>query len=350
MRRLLVSVAVLFLLPALTAPKAAHVRGIIMPPAGWSRESLQSRNAALGTVLAQWLSFDRGDEEYIEIGRRPSYGFNQQSFVAFYRAHLQRDEAHILASRPVGLCNGEHGWYVKSRAAVPFGGYTREDVIFVDGSHVYFASYSYPGSLRPLATAERAIASLCIPHPAIVKPLVLPVAFSAPRGWLASNPRETGGPVWPGTIALFLNASNPNEVLMLSREAVDETPSPDERAQTQQVEAMMKRENVHVKVLTPETHSLKRLCADHFGFLFHYAVAYGRQHVIYEQMTMIGSPLYSAIYIRPSGTKPDPDAMAALATLCPLTPALPPTPTPVPSPLSTQVYEITPAAEPTSTP
>jgi hypothetical protein len=311
---------------------------MITPPAGWSKESLRnSRSAALGFVLAQWLSYDRGSEEYIEIGKRSSYGFNERSFVEYYRAYLTRSAHRVLAERSMSLCNGEHGWFMKSQDPLEYGGERNDDVIFVDGKHVYFASYHFHPSLAPSPAAEHAIASLCIPEPVVVKPLVLPVAFVAPRHWLLSDPKQSDEPVWPGTLASFVSPDRPDHVLMLSRDPGKVT-SANDRAQEAAAVAAMKRDNVKETMLAPQTHGIQYLCNDNFGLLVTYTVVYGRQRFAYEQMMLMGSPLYSAVYIRPAGQAPYKPAEDALRTLCPrnskpvTTPSPSMTVTPVPSP------------------
>jgi hypothetical protein len=150
-------------------------------------------------------------------------GFNPSSFAAYYRAYLTRSEHRIFADRAVSLCNGERGWYIKSEDRYVkndpwYIGEFNEDVFFVDGSHVYFASYHFRPLLSASPAAERAIASLCVPKPVVVKPLILPFAFSAPPHWLMSDPKEMDEPSWPGTIAYFFSPDHPRNVVMLSRD------------------------------------------------------------------------------------------------------------------------------------
>jgi hypothetical protein len=327
------------------AADAVQSHTLITPPPGWVRENLKgSRSAALGFVLAQWLSFERGDEEYIQVGSRPSYGFTDESFQSAYRIILTREGQRIYAYRRQRFCHNEVGWYVKHLSTSFTYGDIVEDMYLVDGSKVYFASYYYPPKLQPLPNAERAIASLCVPSP--VKPLVLPVAFSAPPGWLTVDAKHASTPVWPGTLALFYYPRHPGNVLILSRyRAEGEAPSASDRAAEKIAEAAMKRDNVKEAMLSYETDGIQPLCNNQTGWLLKYTLQYGRQRFAVEQMVLFGQELYGAMYIRPVSEPAFKPASAALRTLCPLTK---PSPSPSPSPSATPVP--TPSAVPSPLP
>jgi hypothetical protein len=322
---------------------------IVTPPAGWVREPLTgSTSAAAGEVIAQWLSYDRGREEYIEVARGTSIGFSSDNFAEYYRVRLTRGDNRVLALKKIRLCNGESGWYVKSRNTLYPNEDTHEEVFFVDGKYAYFASYHYPPALAPLPSAERAIASLCVPKPVVTKPLVLPVAFSPPPGYLISNPRLVTFPVEPSAFALFFNPTHPNDTLMLLREGMpDKKPTADELAQEKATENELKREHVKVKLLSATLPAVETLCDDNTGIVFNFNVSAGLYKYAYEYMMLIGpDAAYSAVYIRPESMLKYAPASQALRTLCPLEPSPPPSPSLSPSPLSSP----SPAPSPTVSP
>lgn len=329
---------------------AAPSHGLIEPPTGWVRESMAGTHSTpLGQVLDQWLSFDRGSEEYVEVGKRASYGFNSDSFAQAYRAYLNQAHRRVIAFRNVALCNGEFGWYVKSRWSIfeiSEGKATRrseltEDVFYVDGTHVYFASYNYHDPLQPAPSAERAIRSLCIATPQRVKPLTLPVAFSPPPGFLMSNPKETGVPTWPNTIAMFFDPNRPSDMIVLIRDrAIGEVPTESEQAQEKAAAAYVQRENHNAReeMLSYETYGLQPLCGDYNGVLFKYIVSVGKMRLAYEHMILYGPTLYSAVYIHPVSQPAYKPASDALKTICPLA-----TPPPVPSASPSETPSIIPS-------
>lgn len=340
---------------ALLSPILAHAAGarqerkFITPPPGWLHENLKgTRAAALGYVLAQWLSFDRGSEEYIEVGSRSSYGFTDESFTRFYRVALTSQDQRIYAFRRQRLCNNEVGWYVKHRGTRYPGLPTIEDVYFVDGAKVYFASYNHSASLDSSVGAERAISSLCVPFPLVARKPVLPVKFTAPPGWLISDPRHLGAPVWPGTLAYYFNPSHREDILMLVHDRAEGEPrSTGDRDAENAVAAALKREKIHMKTLSWETYGIQPLCNGSTGWLLKYTIAFGRRRLAYEHMMLFGPELYSAVYIRPASKPAFKPASASLRTLCPIasarTSAAPqPTPLSTPTPVATPTTSATP--------
>ena len=338
---------------------AAPQHEMIKPPAGWAKESMAGTHSTpLGQVLEQWLSYDRGSEEYVEVGKRQSYGFNSDSFAEAYRAFLNQMHHHIQTFKNVTLCSGEVGWFVTSRWSIYeiTGGKTTqipeatEDVFYVDGTHVYFATYNYRGNLPPAPGAELAIHSLCIPAPVHVKPLVLPVSFSPPPGFLMSNPKETGVPTWPDTVAMFFDPNRRNDVIMLVRDrAVGEVPSASEQAQEKAAEAYVQRENHNAKedMLSYDTYGMQPLCGDYNGVLFKYTVAYGKLRLAYEHMILYGPTLYSAVYIHPVSQPAYRPASDSLKTICPLATPSPSSATPSETPSESPM--MTPPASPSPT-
>ncbi len=341
------AVSLMLYVPA-HANSATQPRDIITPPSGWVRENLKgSRSAALGLVVAQWWTFDRGDQEYINLGGRSSYGFTDESFAQYYRAVLANAGERIYAYRRQNLCNGEAGWYVKHHNSRYPRTVIVEDVFLVSGSKVYFASYNYPPSMQPSPSAERAIASLCVASPVIVKALVLPVGFTAPPGWLVSDPKRLGVPVWPETIAYYFSPNHPNDVLMLVRDRAEgEMPSAHELAAEKVAEDAMRRENVSETMLTWQTYGIQGLCNNNTGWLFKYTVAYGHERLAYEQMMLFGSQLYSAVYIHPAAKPAFKPATLSLRTLCPIKPAFTPAPTAQPALSATPAPTAQPALSP----
>jgi hypothetical protein len=317
--RIVAFIGLLLCCSLVPAHGATHVdpASVISPPAGWTRETLTgSRTAALGYVLAQWFTDDRGREEFIEIGSRPSYGFTDESFGAFYQAFLKRDGQTVFAYREQPLCHGERGWYVRHRDADKFGGSNIEDVFLLDGTKVYFASYHYPKAYTAASPGRNAILSLCVPTPTVARHIVMPFKFVPPRGWLASDPRTSGEPVWPGVVVIYVDPHNFNEALALSRERLD---GEDALSNSDAAGKALAQEQKSVTSVSRPVLQLQRLCGNHVGWLATYSKTYQAKKFIVEEMVLPGPITYTASYARLASIRESPQARSALATLCPLT-------------------------------
>lgn len=289
---------------------------VISPPAGWTRETLTgSRSAALGYVLAQWFTDERGREEFIEIGSRPSYGFTDESFGAFYQAFLKRDGETIVAYRQQPLCREERGWYVRHRENDKYGGSNIEDVFVLDGSKVYFASYHYPKTYAAAAPGRSAILSLCVPTPISSRRIPLPFKFDAPAGWLLSDPQRSGQPVWPGVIAMYVDPHNFNQALMLSQERVDDGDAP---LGSDAASKALAQERKQVTSVSRPVLQLQRLCGNHVGWLATYNETFERKKIVIEEMVLPGPVTYTVSYGRLASMRESAKARNALDTLCPL--------------------------------
>jgi hypothetical protein len=333
--------AALLCCSSLAAAAAVPPRETISPPAGWAKESLiGSRSAALGYVIAQWLSYNRGGEEYVEVTRRTGMGLSRDDFVEYFRTEITRSGFRVLAFRNIRLCNGETGWYMRAHSTVYPHEPMIDSVFFVDGAYAYFAAYHYPDTLQPVPRAERAIASLCVSNPVTARKIVLPVAFSPPPGYLMSDPHNMQAILWPGAVAFYLNPSHPNDLLLIARDPLPgETPTADEAAQERAAEKTLKRSNARAKMLSAATPSIETLCDDNTGIAFSYTVRVGENKLAYQHMMLLGtSEMYSAVYIRPESTLPFKPASDALRTLCPLD-AASPTPSPTPQSPTPQVTQ-----------
>lgn len=303
------------LLPAQASPRFDPA-SVIAAPSGWTHETLNgSRSAALGVVLAQWFTEDRGREEFIEIGSHRNFGFTDESFGAFYQTYLQRDGQNISVYRQQTLCRGERGWYVRHRESDRYGGGNIEDVYVLDGSKVYFASYHYPRNFSAAATARRAILSLCIPQPVAARPVIFPFKFVAPRDWLLSDPRRAGVPVWHGIIGGYVDPHNFNQAIDLSQMRVNGADASSGSAAAAKVLA---KERKDVTNVSGPVIQLQPLCDGHVGWLATYNETYRGEKLIVEEMMLPGLVTYSAAYVRPASVRESPQARAALTTLCPL--------------------------------
>jgi len=302
----------------------------------------------LGYVLGQWLNFDRGDEEYVQISSRASYGFTDESFTRLYRLYLTKSKERIYTFRRISLCHSEMGWYVKHKYIAPTNKYAVEDVYFVDGAKVYIASYSYPETKGPSPVGERAIESLCAPLRFVAKPLVLPVKFDAPSGWFIQDPRHASLPRFPGMLAYFVNPNRPYDAFALMRSRAEgEIESAGDKALEKAAEKAVKQENVKETMLSSETFGIQPLCNNHTGWLFKYTVASGGKTYAFDEMMLFGPVLYTVVYVHLASRPAFRPASAALSTLCPIEPSPTPAPTQTAMPTPTVTTVTTPTPTPT---
>jgi hypothetical protein len=346
MKRAILGVVVLVCIAAV----APVPQSLIVPPAGWVRENLPPKVTKHGIALAQWLNFDRGDEEYVEIGYRPSLGLSARDYVAYVSVSAQREGFVNTSSRALRTCNGETGWFIATKRTNYPRAPRAEFVFVVNGSRIYYANYSYPASLPPLAKAQAAVRSLCL-HGRVVSNIVPapPVKFVAPSGWLQSNPATFGEPMWPGTIGLFLSPSG-TASLALMKEPGPGDADPSDTASARSAE---NAEKSHVMSYQRQTMQLEQVCGHTAAFVT-YRATYGDRKIDAEDILVLGPTMYVASYMRAAGSPEDSSARAALQTLCPpVTDAMPPSgapeqvPVSIPSPMSSvspTVIQPTPSA------
>jgi hypothetical protein len=333
MKRAILGVVVLLGIAAV----APAPQSLIVPPAGWVRENLPRKAMKDGTTLAQWLDFDRGDEEYVEIGYRRSFGLSSPNYVRYLIAGEQRDGYVSTSSHALRSCSGESGWFLATKNTNYARAPHEEFTFIVNGSRVYYAHYSFPASLPPLAKAQAAIRSLCL-HGQIVSNVVPapPVKFAVPSGWLQSNPATFGDSMWPGTIGLFLSPSG-TASLALMKEPGPGDADPSDAANARSAE---NTEKSHVTSYQRQTMQLEEVCGHTAAFVA-YRASYSDRKIDFEDILVLGPTMYVASYMRAAGSAEDPSARAALQTLCPpVTDAMPPSgapeqvPVSIPSPMS----------------
>lgn len=252
-----------------------------------------------------------------------------------------------VAPVPQSLIVPPSGWVRENHPSEP-----RTEIVFVaDGRRVYYARYSYPVSLPPLAKARAAIASLCL-HGRIVSNVVPapPVKFVAPSGWMQSNPATFGEPMWPGTIAMYLRPHDSASIVPMKEPSPGDPGSSDD-ANAQSAEDA---EKSHVTSYERQTTQLEQLCG-HAAAFFAYRATYGNRKIDAEDILLLGPTMYVASYLRAAGSPEDPSARVSLDALCPpVTDATPPSnsssqriPVSLPSPMSSSsptVIQPTPSA------
>ncbi|HUN30122.1 MAG TPA: hypothetical protein VMV65_09975 [Alphaproteobacteria bacterium] len=288
-------------------------QGLIAPPPGWVRENLPAKDVKRGTAIAQWLSFDRGDEEYVEVGYRRSFGLSTAGFARYISAYARRDGTRFFADHAVRLCNGESGWTMEIQSTLYPHAPREERVFLADGSRVYYALYTYPAKFPPLPKARASIASLCLRGRVVSNDLPAPpVKFVAPPGWLRSNPATFGAPVMPGTIGLFLDPSGSDTIWLVREPGPGDAGASDDA----DMQRAQNAEKAHVTSYEQQTMELKQLCG-HTAAFFGFRAVYGDQRIDAESMLLLGPTLYLANYQRKAGSPENPSARAALETLCP---------------------------------
>lgn len=279
------------------------------PPSGWVAEKTPKSSIPGARDVRQWLSFDRGDEEFVELAKRPIAGLSAAGFAQFHREWLKHWSESIYVDRSQTLCSGQPGWYMKySRSE----NYVAESVFIADESNVYSASYIYPANLKPSPRGEQALHSLCLQTYKQSVPVVLPVTFSVPPGWVSVDvsSKRKRRPELLGYYADPKDARFSQAIILMQ--------TPDQNAQVPAGAIADTDSTPKAKVtISRGAVSTERICGDSVALSMHYSGTINARKIEGEELLLLGPKMYLALYFRLATTPPSPQAHAALRTICP---------------------------------
>jgi hypothetical protein len=291
---------------------------LFVPPAGWQQPP-RPANAAPGSAgeLGEWqnLSQEHGYETF-EVRSIPSAGQSVEALAHSYAGTLDSNERPVGA-RDVTLCGGASGAMVEFQWTD--GNNVTRDVHLVaaeNGDLAYVALYERHASSTDSPEAMAALTSLC---PTGVNATPSPIGLYVlrpPADWKQQPNAPTAAAPGLQLLGMYFG---PSVDAFTTQMNVIRAPLADPN-ETVAARAKESADYLTAHGGTLFTSRATRLCnGTHDGWILEMDRATPERKLSFVQMLLLdGGFEYIATYSRPFGTPPEPAAMKALDSLCPL--------------------------------